>query len=188
MGLSISWIGIRGLSREEILLRLEMIDTGHLDDGDSAELALAETKAGWIVIQCRDFDFPTPKLLARLSQGAEAISAQMEEHVMYSAGRGFRDGRQIWSVVHNPDHGISSLVVDGEPPAALAAIAERLRKKQTAEGGEDADVDFIFDAAPELVGRLCGYRPDCGEAPVFTELAFIRRGFFQTLAAMFGRR
>src|ERR1700712_2513358 len=130
MGLSVSWIGIRGLSREDILERLEVVDTGRLVDGDSADLALAELKTGWTVIRCQDFDFPTPKLLAKLSQGAEVIAAQMEEHVMFSAGRGFRDGRQVWSVVHNPERGLSSLVVDGEPPAALAAISERLRKKQ----------------------------------------------------------
>ena len=91
-------------------------------------------------------------------------------------------------MVHDPNRGLISLVVDGEPPAALAAISERLRKRQAAEGGEEADVDFIFDVAPELVGQLCGYRPDQGKAPVFTEIEFVPRGFIQTLAAMFGRR
>jgi hypothetical protein len=145
-------------------------------------------ETGWTVIQSQDFDLPTSKLLGRLSQGAEVISGQVEEHVMFSAGRGFHDGRQVWSVVHDPNRGLISLVVDGEPPAALAAISDRLRKRQAAEGGEEADVDFIFDVAPELVGQLCGYRPDQGKAPVFTEIEFVPRGFIQTLAAMFGRR
>jgi hypothetical protein len=188
MGLSISWIGVRGLSREDILQRLEVVDTGRADESDSAELALAELMAGWTVIRSQDFDFPRPKLLAKLSQDAEVVAAQMEEHVMFSAARGFRDGRQVWSLVHDPNHGLSSLVVDGDPPAALAAISSRLQKRQAAEGGEEADVDFILDAAPELVGKLCGYRPDHGEPPVFMQLEFIPRSFVQGLAAMFGLR
>ncbi len=107
---------------------------------------------------------------------------------MVSAGHGFRDGKQAWSVVHDPGRGLYSLVVEGEPPPALASVSERLRKKQDAAGGEDANVDFIFDVVPELVGKLCGYRPDRGDPPDFTELEPIRRGLIKTLVGMFGRR
>lgn len=188
MGLAASWIAVRGLSREEVCSRLEAVDTRRQCDDLTTNLALAELSNGWTIIRSRQFDFPTPKRLSNLSQGIEVISGQIEEHVMVSLGRGFRDGAETWSVTHDPEKGLSSLVVEGDPPLALASIGERLRREQDAAGGDEAGVDLVFDAIPELVGELCGYRPDEGEPPTFVELVPIRRGLLGALAEMFGRR
>ena len=188
MGLAASWIAIRGLSREEVCRRLDAVDTRRPCDDLTTKLALAELANGWIVVRSRQFDFPTPKRLSILSQGTEVIAGQIEEHVMVSLGRGFRDGAETWSVTHDPEQGLSSLVVVGDPPPGFASISERLRREQDAAGGDEADVDLVFDAVPELVSELCGYRPDEGEPPTFVELAPIRRGLPGVLAAMFGRR
>lgn len=176
MGLAASWIAIRGASREEICRRLDAVDTRRQCDDLTTKLALAELANGWTIIRSRQFDFPTPKRLSDLSQGIEVIAGQIEEHVMVSLGRGFRDGSETWSVTHDPEKGLSSLVVEGDPPPALASISERLLREQDAAGGDEAGVDLVFEAVPELVSELCGYRPDDGEPPAFVELVPVRRG------------
>jgi hypothetical protein len=188
VGLSASWIAIRGLDRQEVCRRLDAVDTRRPCDDLTTKLALAELANGWTIIRSRQFDFPNPKRLSNLSQGVEVIAGQIEEHVMVSLGRGFRDGSEIWSVTHDPGKGLGSLVVEGEAPPALASISERLQREQEAAGGDEAGVDLVFEAVPELVSELCGYRPDEGEPPKFVELLPNRRGLFGTLAGMFGRR
>jgi hypothetical protein len=188
VGQSNSWIGIRGLPKSDILERLDVRDSGRADDGHSAKLAAADLKDGWVVIRSRNFNFPNPRRLALLSQGAELVSAQIEEHVMVSAAHGFREGRQIWSIVHDPGKGLYSLVVEGEPPAQFSSLSERRRREQDAAGGEDADVDMIFDIVPELASMICGYRPDQAELPAFTELEPQSRGLAKMIGEMLGRR
>jgi hypothetical protein len=188
MGQAISWMGIRGLSREEICKRLDAVDTGNPCDEHEAKLALAELANGWTIIRSKQFDYPSPKRLKTLSQSAEVIAGQIEEHVMVSLARGFRDGAQIWSVIHDPAKGLYNLAIEGEPPAELAQIYERLQREQDEDGGDSADVDFIIDVAPKLIAVLCGYQPNEPPFPAFTALQPVPRGFSSIIAGMFGRR
>ncbi|HZZ70142.1 MAG TPA: hypothetical protein VFE18_18365 [Phenylobacterium sp.] len=169
MGRSDSWIAVRGIDRPQVVERLGLEETGREVEKWSVFLALGDMPNGWLIVRARDFEYPKPKLLASLSAGAELLSCQVEEHVMVSIARGFRDGLQTWSAVHEPDKGLYSLVVEGTPPPELAVIEQRLRAEQDAEG-EDANVDFMFDAAPEIVAAISGYRDDQDQGVVFTEL------------------
>lgn len=74
-----------------------------------------------------------------------------------------------------------SLATTGEPPPELDAIRIRLKSQQDAEGGEEADVDFMFDAAPDLVAALSGYERNRGTPIGLTRLQPIRRGFLKSL-------
>ena len=188
MGQAISWMGIRGLSREEICKRLDAVDSGNACDEHETKLALAELANGWTIIRAKQFDYPSPKRLKTLSQAAEVLAGQIEEHVMVSLARGFRDGAQVWSVIHDPEKGRYSLAIEGEPPAEFAPIHERLRREQDEEGGEGADVDVIIEAPAQLIAALCGYQPNEPPFPAFTALQPVRRGLSSTLAGMFGRR
>lgn len=184
MGRSTSWMAIRGLDRAEVAARLNCAETDRPADY-RAELALGQLPSGWLILRCRRFDFPTPQRLSMLSKGAELIACQIEEHVMFSAAYGFHDGARTWSVAHDPNKGLFSLVAEGAPPAELDAIRAKLTEEQNAEGGVEADVDFLFDAAPDLVTALSGYKHDEDDAIAFAQLQPIRRGFLKSL---FGRR
>jgi hypothetical protein len=191
MGESRSWVAIRGLERAEVAARLDCADTDEPADR-RAELALGQLSDGWLVIVCSRFDFVASRQLSELSKGAELAACQIEEHVMFSAAYGFRDGVQTWSVAHDPDKGLYNLEIEGTPPPELDAIRAQLRSQQDAEGGEEADVDFIFEAASDLVAALSGYRHNYDDAvaltwlrPLRTRPRPIRRGFLQSL---FGRR
>ncbi|HLZ73987.1 hypothetical protein [Phenylobacterium sp.] len=188
MGRSNSWIAIRGLDRSEVARRLGCEETERTAGWGGAELSLGDMGNGWLVVRNIRFDYPTLELMQRLSAGAEALACQVEEHVMVSVARGFHDGAETWSATHNPEHGFTNLAVEGSPPAELAGIRQDLHQKQEAEG-EDPEVDWMFDAGPEIVAALSGYRDDHEQGIVFVALEGVRPpkvpGLFQRL---FGRK
>lgn len=140
----------------------------------SARLAGAELGTGWYVIRSRDFEFASPKRLAQVSAAAGAVlGGQVDERVMVSSLRRFDGGEETWWVIHEPEKGIFDLSFGGAPPKLLSEIRERLVAVQQSEGGEQANVDFIFDVPVQLGVALCGYRVDGGdgaEEPDFVEL------------------
>lgn len=170
MGRANAWISVRGLDRSEVVERLGCRETSRPAEWGRADLSLGDMGNGWLVVRCLAFDHPTRELLEAMSVDAEVLSCQINEYVMVSIARGYRDGRQIWSAVHEPEKGIFSLIVDGSPPPELAEIERRLRAEQEAEGGEEAEVDLMFDAPSEIVAALSGYRDDQDQGTAFVEL------------------
>ena len=188
MGLSHSWMAVKASSRTAALEALGFLETG--DEADlSALFAGAELATGWYVIRSRDVEFATPKRLSQVSAASGVgLAGQVEEHVMVSSLRRFDDGDETWWVIHEPEKGIFDLSFGGAPPKLLSEIRERLVAVQQSEGGEEANVDFIFEVPVQLGVALCGYRVDGGdgsEEPEFTELQPPRRP--SLLARLFAR-
>jgi hypothetical protein len=52
------------------------------------------------------------------------------------------------------------LEIDGDAPASLKPIHWNLVSRQDEAGGEQADVDYIYDAPAELAKALTGFRHD----------------------------
>ena len=92
---------------------------------------------------------------------------------MVSRSAGWRDGEQIWSVIHDGQEGEGHLDVEGEPPVAFAAIRDRLTK----EHAKDGSVDFFFDIPVDLAREMTGHRHD--EMPEVTFDNFVKPTFFQ---------
>lgn len=84
----------------------------------------------------------------------------VEEHVMYSFAACWRNGQRIWSVHHDSEDGIESLVVKGQLPDSFAQIRDKLFAEQAAAGGKKAKVDCIFAIPVELAQSLTDYRYD----------------------------
>ncbi len=188
MGRSNSWIAIRGVDRLELARRLDCKETTKVAEWGAAQLSLGDMGDGWLIVRSVRFDYPSQRLMQALSADAEAFSCQIEEHVMVSVARGFRDGSEIWSAAHDPEKGLTSLTVEGSPPAELAGIRQKLHDEQEAEG-DDPEGDLMFDAGPEIVAALTGYRDDQEQGIVFNALEPMRApkgpGLFQRL---FGRK
>jgi hypothetical protein len=114
---------------------------------------------------------------------------------MVSGLRAVRNGVAQWAVIHNAQEGRFDLDVRGMPPSELAPIRDRLMQQQVDEGGEEADVDLVFDIPVELGAALCGFRhdglPDGVPAgtptPGFTALQARRRSLVERVSALFGR-
>lgn len=177
MGFSISWIAVSGTPKADILQILSLVDTAESDEANESPVSGAELPGGWYLLFLNDIVHPFTQapLLQRLSAGGKVLVCQIEEHVMASAAIMYENSVNIWSVTHESENGIYHLAQDGVLPPSLDKIHAEMKASQDAEGGDDADVDYIFDVPVVLAAAICGYRHDrvalvSGEEPQFTEL------------------
>lgn len=194
MGFSTSWFAVQGVSREEVLTTLGVEPSGQKRGVPAFRLAMAELPGGWLLVwHERDLE-KAFRNAAALSRHGPAVACAIEEHVMVSEARGYGGGGEIWRIRHDPDASVYHLETTGAPPAQLTQIRADAKAAQKSEGGEDADVDLIFDVPAELAKSICGFKHD--EDPpagvVFEELSRIKGstgsakpGF---LARLFGAR
>jgi len=194
MGLNHSWIAVRGLAPEQALEALgmeidEIIEPRYLPDG----IGMAELPDGWLLfVSDRDASALEGKLNG-LAKFGPAIACYISETVMCSEAHGYEAGQEIWSVAYDCEKGRYALEITGSPPPQLDEIRAQMRVAQEAEGGEDADVDLMFDVPPKLAQSICGYMmgETEGEDLRYAELRPIGgaaqkgSGFF---ARLFGRR
>lgn len=178
MGFSASWVAVQGASRDEVLAQLGLEPSGVTDRYPEFKVCLAELPGDWLLIWY-DYDLKAAfKRGAELSVHGRAVACAVEEHVMFSEARGYDGGAETWRVTHDPEEGASlyHLETAGEPPRTFEEIHARLKAEQDAEGGDEADVDFLFDAPAELALSICGYKHDNDppDGVVFEELRRVR--------------
>ena len=180
MGVSLSFLAIKGAAPADIHRALGVTDTGIVSpefEYPRPPVRGAVLPDGWYLVLLKDLChcfILSDEILGRLSQGCEVIGCQVDEHEMYSTCFSFRDGAMRWEVEHDSNEDEDHLKVTGEPPAAFTGIAARLRAKQAQRQPGPVQVDYIFDVPLELAALCCGYRHDTradwGE-PAFTILA-----------------
>jgi hypothetical protein len=148
-------MGVSGLSKKLVLGRLGLRETGETTSEPDFEVCCFRHPSGWFIVQGPE-DFVSRDQLARVSKGGEAVGCYESETVMVSEAYGFRDGLEVWSVLHDPDRRGTPLEVQGDPPAELAGIHDDLMRRQAGE----SDVDYLFEAPIDLTKAVCGYRWD----------------------------
>jgi len=195
MGFSHSWIAVRGLTPERALEALGMEISPSPREGLFMEgIALIDWPDWLLVISDNDSDAFEGRL-AKLTAFGRAVACSINERVMYSEARGYEAGEQRWAVTHDPngDESLYSLHVTGSPPDELEAIIQAAKAEQDSEGGEEADVDFMFDIPPTLAKSICGFLLGEGDfraihysslKPIGSPEPSQKRGF---LARLFGR-
>jgi hypothetical protein len=185
MGFSISWIALQGKSKADILALASFVDTGTPDEENETPVSISSLPMGWTVLFFNDYDAMSPAILTAWSHGCRAVACQVEEHVMASNAAFYEDGRHVWTVSHQSDQGMYDLTVDGSPPESFEETKKRLLKEQEENGGEAADVDYVFDVPLELAAALCGYEHDKWKydwgTPKFTQLTKKRRSLWSRL-------
>ncbi|HEY8574412.1 hypothetical protein [Phenylobacterium sp.] len=163
MGFSISWLAFEGLTKADALGRLSLTDTGHPDEANEAPFSAADLPTGWALVFSNDFDFASDARLAQLSAGATLLAGQVEEHVMYSSARLFRDGACVWRIQHDAGCGLAHLDAEGRLPETFAAARDAALRELDEAGGEASEVDFLFDVPVEVAADACGWRYDQDE-------------------------
>jgi hypothetical protein len=186
---SLSWAALKGGNLQTACAALGLRATGKREEITESKIDGAALPTGWYVIQ---FDRTEMKdrALARLSRSGEVVCCFVEDHVMVSWASGWREGKKVWSAVHDCEKGRFHLDIKGEAPAELKSIAERLIAKQHADGGEKADVDHVYDVPAELAKEFTGYRHD-QDMPGLTGDVFEileRESLLGKLLGRFGRR
>ena len=145
-----------------------MRELGLAETGERDELAAesgiggASLPDGWYAVVFDRYDHPLvgDDVLARLSEGCELVAAGAEEHVMVSFAEAWRDGERTWFVTHDSEQGIEHLDTDGSLPEGFEAIRSQGLDEQQAAGGEDADVDHLFDVPLETAKGITGFAYD----------------------------
>ena len=163
--------------------------TGKREEIAESKIDGAALPTGWYVVQF-DRSEMEDRELACLSRSREVVCCFVEDHVMVSWASGWREGKKVWSVVHDCEKGRFHLDVKGEAPAELKGIADRLIAEQLAAGGEKADVDHVYEVPAELAKELTGYRHD-QDTPGLTGEVFEvleRESVLGKLFGRFGRR
>jgi hypothetical protein len=162
MGFSQSWLAVKGKPPVAVLDALGLRGTDRREELAESPIVGAELPGGWylVVTNRSGHRLMCEPILERLSAGCEVVTGDVEEHVMVSIATGWKEGRKVWSVVHDAQRGKEHLETEGELPAMFGGIRDELRSKQQAAGGGDADVDYIFDVPVMLAKTLTGYQHD----------------------------
>lgn len=179
MGVGGSWIGVRGLAKHAVWETFGLRATGAPATYD-APLGIAGgvLGSGWC-IAIRDSRETHPHFeeadIAEASLRAEVVYCTFEEHAMGVSAEYWRDGVRVWSVEREAGGPYEPLNVSGEPPPSYATRKKELFDRQEAEGGEKADVDYIYDLPHDLAEELTGFRYEMSvERLAFEVLAEVR--------------
>jgi hypothetical protein len=163
MGFAMSWIAVRGRDRDDILQELGLARETEVTDFPPTGMSVSPLAGGWLLFLAdRDLDAAFEPRFTDLSRGGSAVACAIEEHVMFQEARGYRDGTEVWRVTHDCDKegGLYHLEVTGDPPNELEAIRREAIANQDAEGGQQADVDFLADVPLDLAKAICGFKHD----------------------------
>lgn len=161
MGWAISWVAVQGPGDVLGALGLRAA-TGPYTYAKRDGYGFGSLPQGWTLIVSRDCDeFLEPKRLQGLKGYSRAISAGLEEHVMYSGAAEWRDGQELWRVEHLAEDGAFHLATNGTLPPAFTAIRDEHFRLQQADGDV---VDHVIDVPLKLAERITGFNAAEGQA------------------------
>jgi hypothetical protein len=162
MGHSLSWLATRELAPESLREILGLIATGRPGDYLDHQLVGIHLANGWYAIVARGCNnrIVHRDVLARTSRHGEIIACSVEEHVMFSRGASWKDGTIVWSVEHRGDVGVFDLRTHGVVPRELAATQADTIRRQEAEGGAAAGVDYVIEVPLAVSRVLVGFTYD----------------------------
>jgi hypothetical protein len=146
-----------------VLADLGLLRTGNCEEFPESRWTAANLAAEWLLIfrsdHCAPPEFREP-VLAALSAGCELIHSAVEEHVMFCSTSFWSEGVKIWEIVHDAQKGTFHLQSSGDVPQNFENIRERYFSEQEREGGEEADVDLIFEIPLEVGLAFTSFRHD----------------------------
>jgi hypothetical protein len=139
-----------------VLHDLRLRRTGKHEEIPESPLLGVELAKGWYLIFANHCDFADAQPLATLSSNAEIITCTVEEHVMYSGASYWRNGKKMWSITHDSQHGIDHLETEGELPPVFTSIRDQMSARQL----ELDDADYIFDVPVRVAKSVTEFRYD----------------------------
>ena len=162
MGYSISWLAAKTDDLDRLCDIVGVTPTDASDEWLESEFVGSGLQGGWYLLQAQGCDHPmiSTESLSKISTLGEAIACSVEEHVMVSVAESWNRGTRRWCIDHNAQEGVFDLTVSGHPPPHYEEIKLDYITQQRAEGGDDAEVDLIFEIPLQLAKTICGYKHD----------------------------
>ena len=173
VGVSLSWLAVKGKSPETVRNELHLRCTGVPGEIPKSSFVGSHSDAGWYLIVARGCEHRIigGLVIKPLSIGCEVLTCTVEEHVMFSEATGWRDGQRVWSVTHKGEDGPKGIIEQGTLPSEYPGIRDNFLSQQEAEGGINAGVDFLFEIPVVLVQTFIDYKHD-EESPAFEKSGF----------------
>ena len=167
MGYAITWCAVREQAADQLLSHLGLAATGETEEDPESRFSTARLTTGWRLIWSNKYGCPIlTKGLPTFSGEHEVVVCQIEEHVMASSAELWKNGSRKWWVSHEGEDGPKGLATEGELPQCFASIREEMENVQRAEGGDDADVDYIFEIPLKVAQTVVGFKHDENYEPV----------------------
>jgi hypothetical protein len=162
MGFAISWCAVREEGAEQFLQELSLSATGETEELPESLISTGKLDTGWRVVWYNKYSCPflNPQDLSKLSITRDVLLCLVEEHAMASSSEFWSSGKKQWSMSHEGEHGPKGLSVEGNVPEVFPAIRKEMEDTQLAEGGDDADVDYIFEIPLKVAQSLVGFKHD----------------------------
>lgn len=161
MGYAITWCAVREESADQLLSHLGLSSTGETEDDPESRFSTIKLTTGWRLIWSNENACPVlTKRLQAFSEEHEVVLCQVEEHVMASSAELWKGGSRKWRISHRGENGPKGLETEGELLECFASIREQMEDAQRAEGGDDADVDYIFEIPLKVAQSLVGFKHD----------------------------
>lgn len=161
MGYAITWCAIREEAADQLISHLGLSATGEAEEEPESRFSTARLKTGWRLIWSNAYACPIlKKSVPTFPGGHDIVLCQIEEHVMASSAEVWNSGECKWWVLHWGEDGPKGLETEGELPECFAPIRKSMEDAQRAEGGDEADVDYIFEIPLKVAQALVGFKHD----------------------------
>jgi hypothetical protein len=162
MGYACTWLAVREEFAERLLSQLELEPTGESEEFPESLMSTAALQSGWRVLWHKEYcsTFMEEDTLARLSTEYDVLCCAIEEHVMASSAELWSGGERKWWISHEGIDGPKGLSTEGAMPDGFVETKAEMEREQLAAGGEEADVDYLFEIAPLLAQGIVGFKHD----------------------------
>lgn len=162
MGFSISWLAVKTGDKDSVNALLSLKETGEFGDYADYPIVGRILPSGWYLIvadRC-DHELIKPENLRDISSKFTVVACSIEEHCMFCSCSIWEGGAEQFSVEHKGDDSFYNLESKGVPPSGYDEINKKYHKEQDEEGGEEAEVDMIFEIPNILAKSLTGFKHD----------------------------
>jgi hypothetical protein len=112
MGVSLSWIAVKGWPPQAINATLGLRSTGAEEGFLESSLSAAQLPTGFYLVLFKQHELSRGKL-RKFSESFPLLYGFVEEHVMFSTVAAWEEGKEVWSIAHDAQKGISDLEVKG---------------------------------------------------------------------------
>lgn len=163
MGFSITWFAVPEKSVEAFLTQLQLTPTGKTEELPESLVSIGKLDTRWSVLWYNEYQCPFLGELkvADISENHDVLWCQVEEHAMASSAELWSGGKRKWRISHEGENGPKGLDTDGELPQTLSTIRQEMEAMQKAEGGDAAEVDYIFEIPLKVAENIVGFKHDC---------------------------
>lgn len=161
MGYAVTWCAVREEAADQLLSHLGLSVTGAIEEEPESQFSTAKLTTGWRLIWSNQYACSIlMRGLSTFAGGHDVVACQIEEHVMASSAELWVSGTRRWWLSHEGEDGPKGLETEGVLPQCFTAIQKEMEDAQRAEGGEDADVDYIFEIPLRVAQTLVGFKHD----------------------------